>query len=101
MSKKITVLDASAMACIAGAMRWRLSFNTMSKHVRSRCLETCLQCGKNRTIARKNGDKCSSITNQSHQHWCVIESMSCVDSYFIVESDSVQFMCIESRLEKI
>ena len=88
-----TVLEASAMRCMASAMRWRLSCNMMSKHVKSRCLENCclrcLECERKRTVARKSGDKSSSTTNQSRQRWCVVESVSCVIL--------CNLMCVEPR----
>ena len=95
------------MRCMASAVSWRLSCNMMSKHVKSRCLENCrlrcLECERKGTVARKSGDKCSSTTNQSRQHWCVVESVSCVDSYTIVSLSRVilcNLMCVESRLKE-
>ena len=34
-------------------------------------------------FGRKSGDRCSLTTNQSHQHSCVVESVSCVDLYTV------------------
>ena len=71
----------------------------MSKRAKSLCFGNCrtrfLECERNCTIAMTSGDKCSSLTNQIHQHWCVVESVSCVLFYHeeidVLDEEYAQF----------
>ena len=58
MSRKITVLDASAMRCMASAMsEVAAELQNEGEHAKSRCLENCrircLECEKKCAIGRK------------------------------------------------
>ena len=83
-SRKIMFSDASATCCMAGATSKVSNELQFEEQVVCQDLIGELLSSFSETHDWKICDKCSLTTNQSHQHSCVVESVSCVDLYTIV-----------------